>query len=357
MDVDSITYQDQSFVTNSAPTLSFGTTGTIGSVAGVNLTVTMPSNPNVWKANSSTSEGYVDAGGSYPNMVWATSDLGSPSWSNSLKNINLTNGNGPTTVDPWVRIRTNVENGNTGEVVLGVNANGETQVTLTSAGTMVFYYASNLLVNARADGTGNMRTPTSCLLSTATERGFISQDDTSTTTTSNNGYVFPVYDGELDNSTTGHIYIGNGTYRIKGIYSRSSINVSSDKNFKTNVNSFDSRYETAYMTIEPITFMWKNFESDDNHDRLHYGFLAQDIERAFNNAGITTEEMGFLCKDNLAEPNAAGEIVEYSMKYEELIALNTHMTQKALRKIDQLEQQIAELQQEITALKSANSND
>ena len=34
-------------VTNSAPTLAWGTTSTIGTVAGTNLQVTMPANPNV----------------------------------------------------------------------------------------------------------------------------------------------------------------------------------------------------------------------------------------------------------------------------------------------------------------------
>ena len=36
-------------VTNSAPTLSWGSTSTIGSVGGTNLTVTMPANPNTTK--------------------------------------------------------------------------------------------------------------------------------------------------------------------------------------------------------------------------------------------------------------------------------------------------------------------
>lgn len=177
--------------------------------------------------------------------------------------------------------------------------------------------------------------------------GISAIDETSTVY----GHINPIYQGE---ETTKKIYFGTSTYRFGGMYLGASPNVSSDKNLKTNISPFDSRYDDAYLNIEPVTYMWKNLRSGDSHDRLHYGFLAQDIEKAFNDAGITTEEMGFLCRDFLERPNEAGEIVEYSMRYEELIALNTHMTQKALRKINELEAEIAELKLEINKLSNNN---
>lgn len=50
-------------VTNSAPTLAWGTTSTIGTVAGTNLQVKMPANPNTWRGiqNNLTSDSTTDS--------------------------------------------------------------------------------------------------------------------------------------------------------------------------------------------------------------------------------------------------------------------------------------------------------
>ena len=40
---------------------------------------------NTWKANTRGQEGYVPAGGSYPNCIWRTDSNGAPSWGTITK--------------------------------------------------------------------------------------------------------------------------------------------------------------------------------------------------------------------------------------------------------------------------------
>lgn len=159
------------------------------------------------------------------------------------------------------------------------------------------------------------------------------------------GDRFISYNGT--STATGVITLGSSGGRFKEVWSTNALNTSSDRNLKTDINEFDSKYEAMYMDLRPVTYMMKNFTSDDRHDRIHFGLIAQEVEDALKKHNMDAMDAAFLCCDDLEEPNQAGLTKEYSLRYGELISLTIHMVQKAYKKISELETRIIELEKSL----------
>lgn len=146
--------------------------------------------------------------------------------------------------------------------------------------------------------------------------------------------------------------LGYTGFKWKVIYANSSTISTSDEHLKTDLRSIDNVpfIDDIYMNLNPLVYKFKNFDSDDDHDRFHFGFGARETEQIFYKYNINASEYGFLCKGELNAPNKAGDTTEYAFRYEEFISLNTYMIQKAHRRIDSLEKEILSLKEEIKKL-------
>ena len=123
------------------------------------------------------------------------------------------------------------------------------------------------------------------------------------------------------------------------LYARMSQYTSSDERAKKYINTLDNKYENLFHKLRPIKFKWKKSELDDN--KWHLGFIAQELEQSINESGLNDMalyEHSFYKKDGEEEDR-------YVIAYEEFIALNTHMLQKAYAKIEELENRITELEE------------
>ena len=125
--------------------------------------------------------------------------------------------------------------------------------------------------------------------------------------------------------TDSHIQITSN-----GIWSSKAISTSSDANLKKDVSYDISSYKAAYKELKPASFLYLN---QDNNKR-HIGFIAQDVEEAFNNQGIDINSTGIVSKLN----------DEYSLAYSELIALNTAIIQDLMNDIEKLNKRLQELE-------------
>ena len=89
------------------------------------------------------------------------------------------------------------------------------------------------------------------------------------------------------------------------------------------------------MDLNPVTYKFINGTSD----RLHSGFISQEVEECLNNNNLTTNDFAGFVKYN----NNQTETEKYGLRYEEFIALNTHMIQKLYKRIEFLEEKINSL--------------
>lgn len=111
-----------------------------------------------------------------------------------------------------------------------------------------------------------------------------------------------------------------------GVYSNGSLIATSDKRVKKDISSFDKRYENFFMSLSPSIYKFINGTSD----RYHSGFISQETEEALVSNGLTTKDFAGFIIYNDPETNKE----KYALRYEEFIALNTHMIQKLYKRIE-----------------------
>lgn len=139
-------------------------------------------------------------------------------------------------------------------------------------------------------------------------------------------------------------------YNHSGGYCRvNGAAITSDRNLKTDFRSFNELHEAFFMNLEPQVFKYENGTAK----RDHFGFIAQDVEQALSDAGLSTNDFaGIIIDKNITrteDDTDMNSLVDkgisemHLLRMEEFIALNTHMLQKAFVKINELESKIASL--------------
>lgn len=124
----------------------------------------------------------------------------------------------------------------------------------------------------------------------------------------------------------------------------------SDERLKNSFKDLDI-YDDIFMQLKPLAFKYNNGKSG----RYHFGFKAQDIKSALENNGFTTKDFAGFVQMTSSENDEDYEGINDPMGliYTEFTSWNTHMIQKALRKIDEQQKEIESLKNELQIIKEA----
>lgn len=142
------------------------------------------------------------------------------------------------------------------------------------------------------------------------------------------GNYFLATDGGVRMQSGECIYCTDGG----DIKSSVAIQVESDQRVKKDISYDMGRYEQMFLALKPCSFRMVKGTSG----RYHTGFIAQELEEAIINNGLTTLDVAALVKESTAEGYSEEDPL-YSIRYSELIALNTHMIQRLWNRVEELE--------------------
>ncbi len=145
------------------------------------------------------------------------------------------------------------------------------------------------------------------------------------------GYLLPrtnLLHSEFPNDTDVSMSLGSSTYRWGYLYLSHSPNVSSDKNLKKDIQLICDNKELFefFSKLKPSTF--KLIRDDD--DKLHIGFIAQDVYLAAEKLGLA-----LVNNDNGKE--------NWMLIYEEFIALIVAVVQQQQEEFKKMQEMLKEL--------------
>jgi len=156
-------------------------------------------------------------------------------------------------------------------------------------------------------------------------------------------------------------YLGDSSNKWKAVYAVNGTIQTSDRNQKTEIADIDTKYVELFDRLKPVSFAF----SDPESDRIHIGFISQDVKEAMEEVGLSDIEFAGYCRDKKTvydeETKTEVEVLDedgnpiylYSLRYSEFIALNTKMIQMNRQKIAEQESEIKALREELDALKEA----
>lgn len=124
--------------------------------------------------------------------------------------------------------------------------------------------------------------------------------------------------------SSGRYSLGAGGLYWTDIYAENDVINTSDRNRKKNIQYGLDRYSALFDRLRPVSYQL----ADGRSGRTHLGLIAQDVEDALTELGISTKEFaGFV-----RSPRADGGY-DYALRYGEFIALLIREVQELKRRV------------------------
>lgn len=135
------------------------------------------------------------------------------------------------------------------------------------------------------------------------------------------GSAAPAYDGAGS--------LGFSDYRWSAVYAQTGTISTSDREKKTEISYALERYDALFEKLRPASYRFK----DGASGRTHTGLIAQDVEQALRECGLTGQDLAAFVRTPRKDGGA-----DYGLRYEELIALCIRQIQNLRARVRKLEE-------------------
>ncbi|WP_408096741.1 tail fiber domain-containing protein [Peredibacter sp. HCB2-198] len=196
-------------------------------------------------------------------------------------------------------------------------------IAARNAGQDVRFYTGGTFEKMRLDSSGNLLIGTTTANSVLTVAGVVTPS--------------------VDNTHT----LGNATYRWSAVHAANGTIQTSDKRLKKDISGL-SLGEGFINSLNPVQYRWK----DEGDNKIHFGFIAQDIDKKLRDQRIGSN--GIVNYDKDAD--------RFGVNYSELIAPIVKSLQELFQRVLLVERRSqkvvdehVELKKEIERLKAENN--
>ena len=138
-----------------------------------------------------------------------------------------------------------------------------------------------------------------------------------------------VVSGSAAPSVDGAGSLGFSDYRWSVLYAQTGTISTSDREKKTDISYALERYDALFEKLRPASYRLK----DGASGRTHTGLIAQDVEQALVECGLTGQDFAAFVRT----PRTSGG-ADYGLRYEELVALCIRQIQMLRARVRKLEE-------------------
>lgn len=124
----------------------------------------------------------------------------------------------------------------------------------------------------------------------------------------------------------------NGTWK-------GSLTAKSDRNLKNSIEDLSEKYDDLFDKLTPVRYKF----NDGTSGRYHTGFIAQDVETAIIDSGLTSSDVALFVRFESKNPKTREDEITYGLRYDEFISINTWQIQKLKARVAELENAVAKL--------------